>query len=250
MAKNAGTYAISRSLDAATVDEIKNYLDSLNPYVHDFRRLSDEPLERQVRDDIAGDETVQDKLNVTSLLYYRLLLQVDDPLDQAIKFLQPLQLLSSNLLETHLMAYEIYSRKDKPLLMLQSVRRMHRLAPEDPAVHACVIQLSLRYQEWLAQGRLPAPCRQVLAQCMEPITGDRPPLTINQQFLDKYTNYLPAVFPRCSYDVFAGPDESSYSHKTRNRPGSFPERSVHPDMYSRTELTAKRRVWRLWRCCQ
>ncbi|KAG8309725.1 hypothetical protein J6590_078071 [Homalodisca vitripennis] len=29
---------------------------------------------------------------------------------------------------------------------------------------------------------------------MEPITGDRPPLTINQQFLDKYTNYLPAVF--------------------------------------------------------
>ncbi|KAG8309723.1 N-alpha-acetyltransferase 15, NatA auxiliary subunit [Homalodisca vitripennis] len=53
---------------------------------------------------------------------------------------------------------------------------------------------SLRYQEWLAQGRLPAPCRQVLAQCMEPITGDRPPLTINQQFLDKYTNYLPAVF--------------------------------------------------------
>ncbi|KAG8309726.1 hypothetical protein J6590_078072 [Homalodisca vitripennis] len=53
---------------------------------------------------------------------------------------------------------------------------------------------SLRYQEWLAQGRLPALCRQVLAQCMEPITGDRPPLTINQQFLDKYTNYLPAVF--------------------------------------------------------
>lgn len=38
-------------------------------------------------------------------------LQVDDPLDQAVKFLQPLQTLCSDLLETHLMAYEIYSRK-------------------------------------------------------------------------------------------------------------------------------------------
>uniref|UniRef100_A0A1B6MG62 Uncharacterized protein n=2 Tax=Graphocephala atropunctata TaxID=36148 RepID=A0A1B6MG62_9HEMI len=92
------------------------------------------------------------------------------------------------------MAYEIYSRKDKPLLMLQSVRRMHRLAPKDPSVHACVIQLSLRYREWLAQDRLPPPCREVLAYGMEPITGDRSPETINQQFLDKHTNYLPAVF--------------------------------------------------------
>ncbi|KAG8329315.1 hypothetical protein J6590_089602 [Homalodisca vitripennis] len=36
--------AISRPLDVATVDEIKNYLDSLNPYVHEFRGLTDEPL--------------------------------------------------------------------------------------------------------------------------------------------------------------------------------------------------------------
>ncbi|KAG8265761.1 hypothetical protein J6590_087720 [Homalodisca vitripennis] len=31
--------AMSRSLDANIVDDIKNYLDSLNPYVHKFRRL-------------------------------------------------------------------------------------------------------------------------------------------------------------------------------------------------------------------
>ncbi|KAG8240611.1 hypothetical protein J6590_105359, partial [Homalodisca vitripennis] len=35
--------AMSRSLDATIVDDIKNYLDSQNPYVHEFRRLSDEP---------------------------------------------------------------------------------------------------------------------------------------------------------------------------------------------------------------
>ncbi|KAG8300805.1 hypothetical protein J6590_067978 [Homalodisca vitripennis] len=35
--------ALSRSLDATIFGDITNYLDSLNPYVHEFRRLSDEP---------------------------------------------------------------------------------------------------------------------------------------------------------------------------------------------------------------
>lgn len=37
--------------------------------------------------------------------------QIEDPLEQAIKFLQPLQELASNRIETHLMAFEIYIRK-------------------------------------------------------------------------------------------------------------------------------------------
>jgi hypothetical protein len=96
---------------------------------------------------------------------------------------------------------------DKPLLMLQSVRRMHRLAPDHPEVHSCVIRLALRHREWLAQDRLPAPCKQVLETCLGPITGDRSPHTINQQFLDKHRNYLPAVFqgePNTSSVVPAG----------------------------------------------
>lgn len=50
-------------------------------------------------------------------IHFQFILQVDDPLDQAIKFLQPLQMLCSNLLETHLMAFEIYYRKGKILLI-------------------------------------------------------------------------------------------------------------------------------------
>lgn len=44
---------------------------------------------------------------VTKLMSF----QVEDPLEQAIKFLQPLQELASNRIETHLMAFEIYIRK-------------------------------------------------------------------------------------------------------------------------------------------
>jgi hypothetical protein len=38
-------------------------------------------------------------------------LQVEDPLDQAIKFLQPLQEWGSNHIEVHLLAFEVYLRK-------------------------------------------------------------------------------------------------------------------------------------------
>ncbi|KAJ7376307.1 N-alpha-acetyltransferase 15, NatA auxiliary subunit [Desmophyllum pertusum] len=43
--------------------------------------------------------------------------RVPDPLDQALKFLRPLQNLASSRIETHLMAYEVFIRKSKLLLM-------------------------------------------------------------------------------------------------------------------------------------
>ena len=40
-------------------------------------------------------------------------LQVEDPLEQAIYFLKPLQTLAKDRIETHLLAFEIYYRKGK-----------------------------------------------------------------------------------------------------------------------------------------
>ena len=44
---------------------------------------------------------------------YLSILQAEDPLDQAIYFLKPLQTLSANCVDVHVKAYEIYSRKGK-----------------------------------------------------------------------------------------------------------------------------------------
>ncbi|OWR47195.1 putative NMDA receptor-regulated protein [Danaus plexippus plexippus] len=38
-------------------------------------------------------------------------MQVEDPLEQALKFLQPLRTLAADRIDTHLMAFEIYFRK-------------------------------------------------------------------------------------------------------------------------------------------
>ena len=56
------------------------------------------------------------KLYCTCKFVLRLMLiylnfQVSDPLEQALKFLRPLQNLASNRIETHLLAYEVFIRK-------------------------------------------------------------------------------------------------------------------------------------------
>ena len=52
---------------------------------------------------------------------------IKDPLEEASKFLQPLQEMFSQHLSTHLSAFEIYWRKKKPLMMLQTVLRMQAI---------------------------------------------------------------------------------------------------------------------------
>lgn len=68
-------------------------------------------------------------------------LQVDDPLDQAVKFLQPLQTLCSDLLETHLMAYEIYSRKGRAV----RVTILIHVEPHHRALHLYALCCSVSY---------------------------------------------------------------------------------------------------------
>ncbi|WAR00461.1 NAA15-like protein [Mya arenaria] len=64
----------------------------------------------------------------------------ENPLDEAIKFLKPLQQLASDRIETHICAYEIYSRKDKLLLMLQSLKRGCEVDRENPQLHVFLLR--------------------------------------------------------------------------------------------------------------
>merc|ERR1719322_2088893 len=85
----------------------------------------------------------------------------EDALSEAVKFLVPLQLLASNCLDTHLFSFEIYYRKGKPLLMLQSIKRALKVNPNDPRVHGCLV----RFQRFIETSTdLAGPVKQVLGQ--------------------------------------------------------------------------------------
>ncbi|OXB58430.1 hypothetical protein ASZ78_005167 [Callipepla squamata] len=68
--------------------------------------------------------------------------RAENPLEEAIKFLIPLKNLIGDNIDTHLLAFEIYFRKGKFLLMLQSVKRAFAINSNNPWLHECLIKFS------------------------------------------------------------------------------------------------------------
>ena len=70
-------------------------------------------------------------------------LQTEKPLEEAVKFLVPLQTLSPGRVATHTLAYEIHSRRGRFLLMLQALKRLHVIDPEDGEFHRMLVDFVL-----------------------------------------------------------------------------------------------------------
>uniref|UniRef100_A0A6M2DS14 Putative acetyltransferase n=1 Tax=Xenopsylla cheopis TaxID=163159 RepID=A0A6M2DS14_XENCH len=116
---------------------------------------------------------------------------VEDPLEQAIKFLKPLQMLVADNIETHLMAFEIYYRKNKLLLMLQSIKRAIRVDPENSMLHTCII----RFYE-VMQGMFPnvdGAVKAVLEKEVQTVFRGKDSEKMNEEFLRTHTS-LPALY--------------------------------------------------------
>ncbi|KAK1305757.1 hypothetical protein QJS10_CPA10g00495 [Acorus calamus] len=68
------------------------------------------------------------------------LLQVEDPLLEATKYLKLLQKNSSQSMETHLLSFELNMRKQKILLAFQALKQLLKLNPDSPDSHRCLIR--------------------------------------------------------------------------------------------------------------
>ncbi|KAL7889654.1 hypothetical protein AOLI_G00019120 [Acnodon oligacanthus] len=116
------------------------------------------------------------------------LAKVENPLDEAVKFLNPLKNLVKNKIETHLLAFEIYFRKEKFLLMLQSVKRASAIDPDHPWLHQCLVRFFKRVSE---AKDLAEPVRTVLKQEISRLFGDSNTKSFNQAFLSKHSDSIP-----------------------------------------------------------
>ncbi|XP_045778585.1 N-alpha-acetyltransferase 15, NatA auxiliary subunit isoform X2 [Maniola jurtina] len=116
------------------------------------------------------DELIPDKLA-----------RAEDPLEQALKFLQPLRTLAADRIDTHLMAFEIYFRKEKPLLMLQSIKRAWRLDSSHSHLHDCL----LRFRSWLddKQAGLPPSVAVVIETEMRPMFQGRSAQAMAEEYM-------------------------------------------------------------------
>ncbi|XP_071786525.1 N-alpha-acetyltransferase 15, NatA auxiliary subunit-like [Asterias amurensis] len=111
------------------------------------------------------------------------LARVDKPLEQAIHFLKPLQTLAKNRIQTHLLAFEIYLRKDKLLLMLQAVKRGHSLEPTNAVLHECLVKLALKVNE---RADIAAPVQTVLSGELERLLQGKDLKQFNEDFISAH----------------------------------------------------------------
>ncbi|XP_073497907.1 N-alpha-acetyltransferase 15, NatA auxiliary subunit [Phyllobates terribilis] len=108
------------------------------------------------------------------------LAKVDKPLEEANKFLTPLKNLVKNKIETHLYAFEIYFRKEKFLLMLQSAKRAFAIDPNHPWLHQCLIRF---FSAVSGSKELNESVRTVLKQEVKRLFGETSPANFNNTFL-------------------------------------------------------------------
>ncbi|KAG8656320.1 N-terminal acetyltransferase A complex auxiliary subunit NAA15 isoform X2 [Manihot esculenta] len=121
------------------------------------------------------------------------LLQVEDPLLEATKYLKLLQKNSSDSLETHLLSFEVNMRKQKILLALQAVKHLLRLDAENPDSHRCLI----RFFHKVGSMSTPVTDTEKLIWCV--LEAERPSISelhekslidANKLFLEKHKDSL------------------------------------------------------------
>lgn len=115
------------------------------------------------------------------------LCRVSDPLDQALKFLRPLQNLASGRIETHLLAYELFIRKRKLLLMLQSVKRAHAINRNHPKLHEHIVKLAVKVSK---STDVKEPVTVVIERELKTLLAGKDLTQFNSDFLEQNSQSL------------------------------------------------------------
>ncbi|XP_014645438.1 PREDICTED: N-alpha-acetyltransferase 16, NatA auxiliary subunit isoform X5 [Ceratotherium simum simum] len=133
------------------------------------------------------DEEEEEASGLKEELIPEKLERTENPLEEAIKFLIPLKNLVADNIDTHLLAFEIYFRKGKFLLMLQSVKRAFAINSNNPWLHECLIKFSKSVSN---HSNLPDIVSQVLSQEMQKIFVNKDLESFNEDFLKRNATSL------------------------------------------------------------
>ncbi|CAA7403072.1 unnamed protein product [Spirodela intermedia] len=121
------------------------------------------------------------------------LLQVEDPLLEATKYLKLLQKNSPKSLETHFLSFELNIRKQKILLAFQAVKHLLAIDATNADSHRCLIKFFHKLSS------LPAPSTEAEKLVWQVLEAERPNISqlqgrslieANQAFLEKHQDSL------------------------------------------------------------
>jgi len=127
------------------------------------------------------------------------LVAVNNPIEQAHRFLIPLELHRSNHFQTHYLAFMVAERRNKLLQMLRAYLRCLKLAgnSDQPDLHICRIRLAYK----ISKSDVNSPISDIIKLHNNEIYGceyyDGVIEVINDSFLAENANSLPHVFAGC-----------------------------------------------------
>ncbi|KAF4025560.1 hypothetical protein G4228_017824 [Cervus hanglu yarkandensis] len=131
--ENLSAKELKKMLSKQRRAQKKAKLEEERKHVEREHQPKNQKKKRDEEEDSSGlkEELIPEKLE-----------RIENPLEEAIKFLIPLKNLVADNIDTHLLAFEIYFRKGKFLLMLQSVKRAFAINRNNPWLHECLIKFS------------------------------------------------------------------------------------------------------------
>ncbi|KAF2401347.1 N-terminal acetyltransferase catalytic subunit [Trichodelitschia bisporula] len=121
------------------------------------------------------------------------LLQTPAPLDEAVKFLTPLLEFAPKNITAQNAGFEVFIRRNKPLLAVKCLRAAKSLDPEDPVVHEQLIRFR-RSLDSTSASPIPDKVAQVLKSVSQDLLPDSTSLTaFNDAFMAKHASSAPHV---------------------------------------------------------
>eukprot|EP01135_Chromosphaera_perkinsii_P005803 Nk52_evm3s366 gene=Nk52_evmTU3s366 len=111
------------------------------------------------------------------------LLCTDSPLNEAIKFLIPLKTLCNERIDTHLLAYELYKRRNKYLLCVHALKRAKLIDELHPELHTKVLEFYLLMQK--KKDAINSTVRSVIDLELPLLLNKLTPEAYNEAYIDR-----------------------------------------------------------------
>jgi len=127
------------------------------------------------------------------------LLATTEPIEEARKFLLPLEQHCSDQFETHYFAYQIAERRNKVLLMLRSILRCDKVVSSDSTTRALLHECKVRFFNKVHNSsEVSEQVSQVIKSQLKQLFGDvKTPQDYNESYLKENSSSLPHVFSGC-----------------------------------------------------
>lgn len=127
---------------------VRASLGIIDTYIEVFdKSLNKQPLTEEIIKFNATFEKENEKKAIFEIPPNgEMLLRVDSPLDKAVPFLRKLEQFSFNNPKVFERSIELNLRRDKPLQVLRSIKRLHSIDPENPYIYTAILKLCKNIQ--------------------------------------------------------------------------------------------------------